>query len=137
MAGYAIIRRQLDDNVIVGFEAYNLQGGQYKLMFNRELGGFCEIIWQDSLKEEAENFLKQSNLTFKHGDCPIQPTVFTLNNYSPDNLGDYLPAYVPGNERWKLTVFTEENGKRTTELDFYTILSDEKSIMSSIASGRK
>jgi hypothetical protein len=137
VTGSSIIRRPLDNNIEVGFEAYNLQGGQYKLMFYRLLGKFCELIWEPHLKDASLKVLSYTNISVNYGDCPIKPGNYAFLDYAPDDIGEYLPPYIPGNERWKLKIYFEENGQRTGGFDVYAILRNTQSMFGSISSGRK
>jgi hypothetical protein len=133
--GYAVINRPLDNSIELGFEAYNLQGGQYKLMFNRLVGKFCDSVYEPHLKEDTEKFFQRSNISITFGECPISPRAFTFNDFAPEGIGEFLPQYVPGNERWKLRIFLEENGKRTGSFDIYALLRNQQSMFSSTSSG--
>jgi hypothetical protein len=112
-----------------------LQGGQYKLLFGRVIGSLCDLLWEDHIKSEAMNFLNNTESIIKYGDCPIEPQTIKFINYLPQSIGEHLPNFLPGNERWKLKVYYNLNDTRVYEFDSYVLIRDEKSIFDSVASG--
>jgi hypothetical protein len=88
----------LNESLDGEFEAFNLSGGQYKKLFGRTLKNVCEIAKDPSLKNEIMKYLAHTNATWDYGTCPIYAQSVHVEDWSPDDLGDYLPAYIPGEE---------------------------------------
>jgi hypothetical protein len=79
-----------------------MAGGQYKLMFERLLGPLCDIFYEEHMRFTVEEFYATTNLTsWTWGQCPALAGDIFINNYMPSQFGDYLPAYLPGGEKWK------------------------------------
>lgn len=119
----------LDNSVILSFEAFNLSGGQYKKLFGRTVGPTCDVLYEESLKKTVSYFFSKTNMTITHGVCPIEAQVIEINNWTPDDLGDYLPPYVPGNERWRLDVYLSKNGEVLGGNTYYAILRDAQKLI--------
>lgn len=83
-----------------------MAGGQYKLMFERLLGPHCDALYEDHVRPFAEELFSATNYTDWYlGLCPIPAGYVQFKNYIPSTLGNYLPPYVPGGEKWKATFY--------------------------------
>ncbi|KAG5680644.1 hypothetical protein PVAND_010138 [Polypedilum vanderplanki] len=108
--GMLRLKRKIDNSLRLGFKAYNMNGGQYKLMFGRLLGSACDQLYEDSMRITLEEFFVTTNLTqWSWGMCPIEGTTGVVKNYAPTTIGDHIPAYVPGSEKWKVELYFAEN----------------------------
>jgi hypothetical protein len=104
--GVLRMKHQIDNTLKVGFKAYNMAGGQYKLFAERVLGPPCEMMYEDHMRPTIEEFIAATNLSFwSWGLCPFPSNYMFLNNYAPSQIGNYLPPYLPGGEKWKASFF--------------------------------
>lgn len=46
-----------------------------------------------------------------------------------ESLGEYIPPYIPGNERWKLTIWIKKDGERVSGMTYYAILRDNQKLI--------
>jgi hypothetical protein len=88
---------------MVSFGAYNMAGGQYKKIFGREVGPFCDSIYEDHVKKEVQRFYESTNISVKIGDCPVPAQYIDVHDFRMGGLGDYLPPYVPGEKNKKVS----------------------------------
>lgn len=117
--------------MILSFEAMNLSGGQYKKIFGRTLGRACDLVYESHVEAEVKRFLAHTNLTISYGACPVEPQGINITNYYIDGAGDYLPPYVPGNERWKVNVWVTKNDEIVSGITGYGILRDMQKLIDS------
>lgn len=54
-----------------------------------------------------------------------------MTDRAPDDLGNYLPPYLPGNERWKVTLWVSKNDKTIGGITYYAILRDNQKLFDS------
>lgn len=95
------------------------------------LGPACDVIYGKSLEEEFRRAFAHTNISVPFGTCPIPAQWIGVKDYLLKDLGDYLPPYVPGNERWKITVrFLKEENVESI-ICFYLILRDEQKLFDS------
>lgn len=90
------MRSDFTENHTAEFEAFNLSGGQYKKLFGRNIGKICDMGRDPSLKDQIMKFKAETNVSWEYGTCPIYKQTICVNNWTPDDLGDYLPPYIPG-----------------------------------------
>lgn len=81
--------------------------------------------------------MDHTNVSVSYGDCPIPPQNINVLDYKINNLGDYLPPYIPGNERWMLElILSNRIGDIIGGGRFYAILRDDEKLFNS-KMGRK
>jgi hypothetical protein len=95
-SGIFTIKAPIDNTMQVAFEAYNLSGGQYKKIFGRTVGFFCDTAYNPEYENVVRKLIASTNATIKYGDCPILPQTIQINDATTDNIGDILPEYIPG-----------------------------------------
>lgn len=79
----------VDDTYMISFEAFNLSGGQYKKIFGRVLGNFCEVLWASATESTVKKFFASSNFTppsIHFGMCPLPSLVVQVNDWAPGEL---------------------------------------------------
>jgi hypothetical protein len=54
-----------------------------------------------------------------------------INDFAPNGVGDYLPVYVPGNERWRISVWYSKENVVLGGLTVYAIVRDEQKLFES------
>lgn len=125
------VKKELSNDYVISFEAFNLSGGQYKKIFGNTLGNACDVIYEKSLEDEVKTALTKTNSTLVYGTCPIPAQVIQVNDYTPVDAGDLIPAYMPGNERWKLSVWVSKDNEIISGATLYAILRDEQKLFDS------
>jgi hypothetical protein len=115
--------------VNVGFKAFNHNAGQYKLIFQRNLGPFCDAMYEEHLKQTYIELESTVNDSIPYKTCPVKPKGYRVTNYAPKNLGDYLPQYVPGGERWMLNFYYEKNQEILGGWNIYALLRNNQSLL--------
>lgn len=121
----------LDDTTILSFESFNMAGGQYKKIFGRTIGGFCESAYEPHLEKDIRKYMAHTNLTIKYGDCPFPVGYFEIKDWTPDGVGDYLPPYLPGNERWKVILWISKDDVQLGGIAFYVIIRNDEKLFES------
>lgn len=130
----------VDDTFTLDVEASNLQGGQYKVMFQKEFGQPCEYAWSKIIENERNRFLKHLDVLdvkVVENMCPFPPHTAIVKDYSPNGLNEFLPEYIPGNERWKIQGIIKKNGEVVGGYILYLLLRNERSMFNNISSGKK
>jgi hypothetical protein len=123
------LRKPIHDEMTYLFEGFNLQGGQYKKMFENIQKKPCSFIFKPLHRKYIEDFRKASSTPIKLDVCPIAPMNNTLTNYVLKDYG-LIPFHVPGNEKWRIDVrYVNENDKIVGGYDIYGILRTEKSLL--------
>lgn len=131
MNGLWQIKNHLDDSFILSFEAFNFAGGQYKKIFGRSVGPFCELLYEQHVEKEVRRWFAHTNISVPYGTCPLPPQFIYTNDWSPKDAGDYIPPYVPGNERWKVTLWLSKNEETISGFTIYGILRDNQKLIES------
>lgn len=54
-----------------------------------------------------------------------------IRDFTPDHLGEYLPPYVPGGERWRIDGWFSLNETVIGGIHFYGILRDNQKLFDS------
>ena len=90
---------------LVAIIKFYFSGNQYKMIVAKDLGPACSAMWDPFTEHDVRLALKLSNFSYPYGTCPMQPGTYSIRNYTPDGKTDYLPPYIPGNERWKIRVY--------------------------------
>lgn len=130
-SGIFEIKLPVDNSVILSFEAFNFDAGQYKKIFGRTLGGFCDIIYDPSFKDVTQDFWNHINISVPYGSCPLPSQVLYVNDHPLKDLGEYLPPYIPGGERWKVNLWFSKNEKIIGGLTEYAIIRDNQKLFDS------
>lgn len=89
MKGNFKFKFPISDKLIMGFKAFNMAGGQYKMIFEKELGPVCQGFYQESLKDSHEEFVKATNSTWKWGQCPFPVETIFINDWTPISLFNF------------------------------------------------
>ena len=95
------------------------------------MGPFCDFIYEKSLEDEVKSAIIKSNSTTLYGTCPLPAQVIMVNDYTPMDAGDLIPAYMPGNERWKLDIWVSKDNEKVSGFRLYAILRDEQKLFDS------
>lgn len=119
----------LSNDLTVTVAAFNFQGNQYKQMFAKELGRFCDVLYQPSLQTVFNGIHEHGKVKVAWKTCPYPKGSNVVNNFLLQDSGDILPPYVPGGEKWKFH-FRYFNGSE--ELGGYNmnaLLRNEESLL--------
>jgi hypothetical protein len=130
-SGVFEMKIQLDDTTILSFESFNMAGGQYKKIFGRTIGGFCQAAYEPHIEKDMRSYMESSNISIKYGTCPFPPGRINIMDWTPEGVGDYLPPYLPGNERWKVILWISKDDKRLGGIIFYVIIRNNEKLFES------
>lgn len=107
----------------------NLQGGQYKLMWDYSFKDGCASFYQPAYKSTFEDYQSHTTHPVAYNTCPYPAGTNEVKNYFVRDVQNLLPPYVPGNERWKVEVRVLRKGEVLGGWNFYGMLRNEKSLM--------
>lgn len=113
----------------VHLEGQNLQGGQYKKMFEKNYDHFCDIFYAPEHKVYYEDYQSHVTDPVPWNTCPYPSGPGEVTNYLLDGADNILPPYMPGNEKWKLVVRMLRDGKVLGGYDFYVIFRNMKTLI--------
>jgi Protein of unknown function (DUF1091) len=119
----------LGNDFDLNFIAYNHNSGQYKQILQRNLGPWCNIIYEEHLRIFVDEMFAASNITFPYGTCPTPAGSYHFHNYRPTDVGKFMPEYIPGGERWKVTIYWTKNGKTFGGLTVFFLLRNMQSLL--------
>jgi len=131
MNGIYDLKIDLDDGITMTVNALNLQGGQYKSLFTKNLGKFCEALYQkDFAQTNFADFHAHCKLKVPFETCPYPKGKNEVTNFMVADIGNVLPPYVPGGEKWKIEVrFYKTNDELLGGYNVYAILRSEQSLL--------
>lgn len=107
---------------------FNLQGGQYKQMIEKNLGNFCDFFYSDAHKDMYDDVITHYEPFVPFGTCPFPKGQYTVKNYRLKGVEDMIPPYVPGSEKWKAIAEFQLNGTRLGGMTFYGTLINDKNV---------
>jgi hypothetical protein len=130
--GVAELKIVVNNSITVSFESCNLSGGQYKKIFGHNIGGACDVAYEKHVEPEVRRYWKHyTNISFPYGTCPFTPEFFKVTEYHPKDFGDWLPPYLPGNERWRVTTWLHAGDKTLFGIRVYAIIRDNQKLFDS------
>lgn len=112
--------------------ALNSQGNQYKLMFEKNLGKFCESMYmqqKEGFQKLFDDFHDQSSAKVPWKTCPYPKGLNHIQNYALNLTDEFVPAYVPGGEKWQIQMRFYENDEVLGGYNVFGILRNERSLM--------
>lgn len=71
-------------------------------MYTHPLRKFCKSLYQPQYKVIFEDYQAHANPPVAYGNCPYPIGTQELKNFRVINADSFLPAYLPGSEKWKL-----------------------------------
>lgn len=96
-----------------------MQGGQYRKMFGGEEDKICTTAYNETFRDYYDQFQSCQTTQVPWKTCPYPDGPNELKNFYIEDYGNYLPAYLPGSEKWKVEVMFYEN--ETVEVGGYNI----------------
>jgi hypothetical protein len=119
----------LSNDLTISVSASNFQGNQYKQMFQKDLGRFCDCLYKPTL----ENIFNEAHL---HGKvkvpwktCPYPKGPNEFYNFLLQDFGSLLPPYMPGGEKWKMQVRYFNGSELLGGYNMFAILRNEQSLL--------
>lgn len=100
---YAILA-SVDDTYLMRLSAFNFQGGQYKLMFEKQMGNLSEQLYNEANHEFWDNFQSHQKFPVAWKTWPYPAGPNEIKNFYLDDYGKLIPPYVPGREKWRIEV---------------------------------
>jgi hypothetical protein len=107
----------------------NFQGNQYKKMFEKDLGLFCDALYQDFFKANYEGFVSRTISKVPWKTCPYPAGPDEVTNWLIDDVGDALPPYIPGGEKWKAEVRFYEKEIVLGGYNLFAIIRNDQSLL--------
>ena len=86
----------LDDTIIFRIAALNYQGNQYKQLFEKELGKFCEVIYVDDFQSIFEDLHEKAKVKVPWKACPYPKGPNEIYDFTFSEIEKLLPPYLPG-----------------------------------------
>ena len=110
--------------------ALNFQGGQYKQMFEKELGKACEWVYGSPFEQLFVDAHNCGDVKVPWNTCPYPKGPNTVHNYAiDDSFTSYLPPYMPGGEKWKVQILFLHDDVLLGGFSIYSTLRSEKSLL--------
>lgn len=113
----------------VTFAALNLQGNQYKKMFEKDFDHMCSAMYLDAFQLPFENYQAHNKNPVAWKTCPFPAGSNEVFNYLAIDTESLLPPYIPGGEKWKVEMRFLRNGTDLGGYNIYMILRNEKSLL--------
>jgi len=125
------LKRDIGDELIVVLNALNLQGGQYKQIITKNLGKFCDALYEKypGIEDYFNFFHQHAKVKVPWKTCPYSKGVNDVTNLLVDDIGNMLPPYIPGGEKWKIEVRYFENDVVVGGYNIYATLRSEQSLL--------
>lgn len=96
MNGKYTVKQELGDDVAITFAALNLQGGQYKKMFEKDFDHFCSAMYIDAFQLPFEGYQAHNKNPVPWKTCPFPAGSNEVFNYLAMDTESLLPPYIPG-----------------------------------------
>lgn len=118
----------IDDSHSASGAALNFQGNQYKKMGDKQIDHLCTFVYNETFREYYEDFMTFVTHPVPWKTCPYPAGPNEIKNYF---IKDYemMPAYIPGNEKWKVEVRLIKDGEILGGYNGYGILRNQASLM--------
>jgi surfactin synthase thioesterase subunit len=126
--GSYTVKQELNNDMNYQFFAYNLQGGQYKLIVEKDLGSVCDFLYSEGHRHIYEDFMSHTEPSVPFKTCPYPQTQHNVKNYLLKGVNEMIPPYVPGSEKWKVEAEIRLNGKILGGAVFYATLINSDNI---------
>lgn len=97
-------------------------------MGEKTLKNFCSSLYDVKLKEHYEDYQTHMSKPVAWNTCPYPAGSNEVTNYAISDQS-ILPAYLPGNEKWKVEMRFLRKDVILGGYNIYAILRDEKSIL--------
>lgn len=120
---------ELSDEITMHITALNFQGNQYKMMFEKGLGKFCEALYVDSMKEAYEDVHTYFSTNVPWKTCPYPKGPNEIHDYATSDLSYLTPPYVPGGEKWQFQVRFLKDDQIFGGYNVYGLLRNEQSLL--------
>lgn len=120
----------LSNDLTVTVAASNFQGNQYKHMFGKELGKFCDVLYQPSLENIFNGIHEHGKVKVAWKTCPYPKGPNEAYNYLLQDAGNILPPYLPGGEKWKLELRYFNGSDVLGGYNMFALLRNEQSLLS-------
>jgi hypothetical protein len=127
--GKYVIKAPFSNNMTMKVFALNFQGNQYKKMFEKDLGPFCDALYQEPYKAQYERFVSHTISKVPWKTCPYPAGPEEITNYMMDDVGDLLPPYIPGGEKWKAEARFYEKEIELGGYNLFAIIRNDESLL--------
>lgn len=119
----------MGDDVIIKFFLLNLQGNQYKRMFEKDVGKYCEAMYKDQFEEVFNYVQGHFKKVISWKTCPYPKGVNEVINLNIDDQQHYLPPYIPGSEKWQIQLRVYKDEVELGGYNVFAIVRTEKSLI--------
>lgn len=127
MNGKFTIKMDVGNNIDFHVVGSNFQGNQYKQMFEKDLGKFCDLLYQDVSRSTVESVFNHLTDKIPWKTCPFPKGQHDIINFLLE--GSLLPPYIPGNEKWKVELQYLLNGETIGGFNIYALLRSTQSLL--------
>lgn len=122
------MKRELGEDIDIYAAGLNLQGGQYKKIMDKNMENFCATVYQDSHRDFFEDYQAHTSNPVKWKTCPYPAGSSEIKNYLITD-GNFLPAYIPGGEKWKVLIRFLRKGEELGGYNLYAMLRNNASLL--------
>jgi hypothetical protein len=126
--GSYTVKQDIHNDMYFHVSAFNLQGGQYKLMIEKDLGNVCDFVYSEDHKQIYGDLMSHHEPSVPFNTRPFPRGQFTIKNYLIKGINEMIPPYVPGSEKWKALVEYRLNETILGGATFYTTLINDKNM---------
>jgi hypothetical protein len=107
----------------------NYQGNQYKKIFDKTFNKVCASLYLEPQKEYFENYQAHTSNPVPWKTCPYPAGSNEVKNFFIEDFDNFLPPYIPGNEKWKIEVRFLRDEVALGGYNLYGLIRSEKSLL--------
>lgn len=119
----------MTNDIIMVVSASNFQGNRYKEMYEQYLGPFCDVWYQEKFKRIFEEIHEHVTNRPAWKTCPYPRGKYRINNYLFADKDNFLPPYIPGNEKWKISMRFSRGSEVLGGYNIFGMLRNEQSML--------
>lgn len=118
----------IDDSLSGSITALNFQGNQYKKIGDKQIDHVCTFGYNETFREYFEDFQKFHAHPIAWKTCPFPAGPNEIKKYLIKDY-EFMPAYIPGNEKWKIEIRALKDGEVLGGFNIYALLRNQASLM--------
>lgn len=129
MNGKFEFKIDMDDSVTIKIFCLNLQGNQYKQMFEKDIGRYCEAMYKEHFESIFNHVQSHFKKVIPWKTCLYPKGKNEITNLYLEGQQEYLPPYIPGSEKWKIQLRAYKDDIELGGYNVYAIVRNENSLM--------
>lgn len=111
-------------------KALNFQGNQYKMIFEKNFGKFCDAIYSSNdVKTILEDVHNHAAVKVPTDTCPYPKGPNEIKSYLLKGFEKLLPPYMPGGEKWQFQLRFIKDGEIMGGYNFYVLIRTQESLI--------